>query len=709
MSSGESAIHFFQSATNRHIWLLRGQHSAYAFGLDAHGMLQHLYWGPKLMRDSDYGEPGPFPGRSDRPEGASQEEFAAWGDLKFNEPCLKATFSDGVRAVILRYTSYEVCADNHLVLTLQDASYPLTVQLHYTIIPKYDLFIRSAAFINTGNQPIKLERAMSAAWQFPLRDRYCLRTLNGEWGSEFQIQDAELVIGKQVVERRRGTRGHDAQPWFGLAAEDAGETYGEVWLGVLAYSSNFQFILDKTAAGQVTLTGGISDFDFLWQLDAGETFETPEFVGVYSNQGYGEASRMLHSYQMDYVLPETFAKQVRPVLYNSWYVTLFDVNVENQARAADRAAELGVELFVMDDGWFGQRKTDLAGLGDWHVDPDKFPDGLTPLINHVNGLGMGFGIWVEPEMVNPDSDLYRAHPDWVYHFPNRPRSESRHQLVLNVARQDVQDFIFSFLDDLLSNNNIQFIKWDMNRSFSEPGWPDAPEGRDREMWVRHAQGIYDIFKRLRAKHPGVMFESCAGGGGRVDLGIMPYVELFWMSDNTDPFDQIFMTEGFSMGYALATRMSWVTDPIRINNRRQPTLMYTFHSTMLGAMGIGANLLEWSDERMAQAKDLIGIYKEVRETIQMGNLYRLRSPRTSELAAFQFVHPNGQEAVVFAFLHSSKYGPCRKPLRLQGLEPDAIYHVEGEKIISGQALMQRGILVEMSGDFASQLIRIRRER
>jgi alpha-galactosidase len=708
MSVDESAIHFFQSAANHPIWILRGQHTAYAFGLDTHGMLQHLYWGPKLLRDADYGEPGPFPGRSDRPEGASQEEFPAWGDLKFNEPCLKATFADGVRAVVLRYASYEIHEDNRLIVTLQDAFYPLTIQLHYRIVPEYDLIIRSATLTNTGDQPIRLERVMSAAWQFPMRDQYRLRTLNGEWGAEFQIQDTNVRMGKQLVERRRGARGHDAQPWFGLAADGATETSGEVWLGTLAYSSNFQLILEKTAAGQVTLTGGISDFDFTWQLAPGEKFTTPDFAGVYSDQGFGEASRLLHGYQLEYVLPKNFARQVRPVLYNSWYVTLFDVNVENQSRAADRAAELGVELFVMDDGWFGQRKTDRAGLGDWYVDPDKFPDGLKPLIDHVNALGMDFGIWVEPEMINPDSDLYRAHPDWVYHFPNRPRSEGRHQLVLNVARQDVQDFIFDFMDDLLSNNHITFIKWDMNRPFSEPGWPDAPAGRDREMWVRHARGVYAVLERLRAQHPGVMFESCSGGGGRVDLGIMPYVEQFWMSDNTDPFDQIFMTEGFSMGYALAARMSWVTDPIRINGHRQPTLDYTFHSAMLGAMGLGANLLEWTDAQMAQARDLITAYKEVRETIQMGRLYRLRSPRASELAAFQFVHPQGQEVVVFIFLHSSRYGPFRTWLRLQGLEESAIYHVEGHDNVSGQALMKRGILVEMAGDFTSQMIRVRRK-
>jgi alpha-galactosidase len=272
----------------------------------------------------------------------------------------------------------------------------------------------------------------------------------------------------------------------------------------------------------------------------------------------------------------------------------------------------------------------------------------------------------------------------------------------------VQDFIFGFMDDLLANNDIKFIKWDMNRAISEPGWPDAPDGRDREVWVRHAQGLYDVFARLREKHPQVIFESCSGGGGRIDLGIMRYVEQFWMSDNTDPFDQLFMTEGFSLGYTLASKMSWVTDPIHMNNYRQPSLEYTFHSAMLGALGVGAQLLNWSDEAMQQAADLIAFYKQVRETIQFGYFYRLCSPRTNDLAAFQFVHPSGHESVVFLFLHSSKYGAFRITLPLDGLDETALYSLDdAAATISGKALMHKGISVNMSGDFVSRVIHIKR--
>jgi alpha-galactosidase len=361
----------------------------------------------------------------------------------------------------------------------------------------------------------------------------------------------------------------------------------------------------------------------------------------------------------------------------------------------------------MDDGWFGQRNNDRAGLGDWTVNKDKFPEGLGPLIRRVKELGMGFGIWVEPEMVNPDSDLYRTHPDWIYHFPNRPRSTGRNQYVLNVSRPDVQAFIVDFMDDLLGNNDIQFIKWDMNRHFSEPGWPDAPQGHDREIWVRHTRGVYDILRQLREKHPGVIFESCSGGGGRVDLGVMPYIEQFWMSDNTDPYDDLFIQEGFTLAHAPLTRMMWVTDPIWINNRAT-SLEYRFHLAMMGALGIGANLTKWSDAALDTTASFVALYKEIRETVQLGKLYRLRSPRESALSAVQFVHQDGHETVVFAFLSTSLFGEFRAVLRLQGLEPDARYRIDGtDTLLSGQALMKRGLPLTLKGSFVSQMLHIRR--
>jgi alpha-galactosidase len=726
------AIRQIETTPGHPTWILQTEQTAYVFGLDPLGRLAHLYWGPWLPQESDYGKAQvnqfwPF----ERAAGVAAEEYTAWGDVNYFEPGIKATFADGVRAVELAYAAAQVDEDAgrpRLIVTLRDCYYPLSVHLHYRVVAEYDLIERYVVVENQGETAIVLEQVMSALWCFPLRDRYRLRTLVGKWGAETQLQENIIVVGKQIVESRKGHTSHSANPWFGLDAGMNGEgaateTQGEVWFGALAYSGNWKFAIERDSSGQTTLAGGIHDFDFRWQLDAGEHFATPTFVGGYSNCGYGEASRHMHGFQLEYVLPKPFAHQPRPVLYNSWYATLFDVNMSNQVAAAERAAKVGVELFVVDDGWFGARKNDQSGLGDWWVDRDKFPEGLNPLIERVNELGMDFGIWVEPEMVNPDSDLYRAHPDWVYHFPNRQRTEQRNQLVLNFGREDVQEFILNLLDKLLADYPIKFIKWDMNRPFSEPGWPDAPAGRERELWVRHTWGLYRILDELRARHPDVLFESCSGGGGRVDLGILQRTDQVWTSDNTDPSDYLLITEGFSMAYVTQTRMMWVTDSQYPNNRLPP-LRYRFHTAMTGTLGVGSALAGWSAAEMEEARTLIALYKEIRATVQQGQLYRLRSPRSSELAAVQYVHRDGSQAALFCFLHSSRFGPVRAWVQLQGLESLAHYRVEGLPVerpphalqeaatttivLSGAALMQRGLYLSLRGDYQSLIVRLFRE-
>ncbi|MBE2238972.1 MAG: alpha-galactosidase [Caldilineaceae bacterium] len=707
-----SAIVASTSPAGQAIWVLEGERTAYAFGLDRFGCLQHMYWGPRLRAASDYGEPSPALERfaHERVAGVSQEEYPAWGDIKYLEPCLKVAFADGVRSAMLRYAKAAILAGDEapeLVISFADDHYPLLVDLHYRLWGEHDLIERFAVIRNTGNEPINLEQTLSALWHLPLDETYRLRTLGGRWGGEFQISEVLAPLGKQIIESRRGITSAHANPWFGIDRNgSASETHGDVWFGALAYSGNWKLVVERNAYGQTMIAGGIHDFDHTWKLDAGESFTTPSFVAGFTAEGYGDASRLLHRFQLDVVMPRSTANTLLPVLYNSWYVTEFDVNFENQAAAARKAADLGIELFVMDDGWFGVRDDDTSGLGDWTVDKRKFPNGLTPLIDYVNSLGMEFGIWVEPEMVNIQSDLYARHPDWIYHFPTRPRSESRHQLVLNFGRADVQAFVLDFMHELLSNHNIRFVKWDMNRSFSEPGYPDAEDGREREVWVRHVQGLYRIFAELREAHPQVMFESCSSGGGRVDLGILRYVEDFWMSDNVDPLDNLLMYEGYSMAYAPKAKMMWVNDPFHWTNRA-PSLTFRFHQAMTGALGVGANLLRWSAEEMTEAREHIAMYKRIRPIVQHGRLYRLASLREGDWAAFQYVGADDKETVVLVFLQASRFGASRRWLRLQGLAPDAQYRIEGaETVLSGAALMARGVQIELRGDLQSTLLHLK---
>jgi alpha-galactosidase len=408
------------------------------------------------------------------------------------------------------------------------------------------------------------------------------------------------------------------------------------------------------------------------------------------------------------ILPQAPKARPRPIIYNSWEATGFDVNEAGQEALAEKAASLGIERFVMDDGWFGQRRDDHAGLGDWYVNPKKFPNGLKPLIDKVHSLGMDFGLWVEPEMVNPDSDLYRKHADWVLNFPGRPRSESRNQLVLNLARQDVRDYVFHFLDDLLSKNDIAFYKWDYNRNWSEPGWDAVATDEQKEVYVKYVDNLYSILRELRAKHPKVEIESCSGGGGRVDLGILGVTDEVWPSDNTDPFDRLTIQDGFTYAYTPGVMMAWVTDSPNWVNNRTTSVEYRFLSSMQGSLGVGANLDKWTPDDFAVAKDMIAAYKQVRETVQHGSLYRLISPQhNSEYSATESVSLDKQQAALFTFLHSSQKGYPFPRVYLRGLDPTQQYRLRfihsakalnAPEFASGSYWMNHGIEVILRGDF-----------
>ncbi|GAC1642148.1 MAG: hypothetical protein NVS4B9_34390 [Ktedonobacteraceae bacterium] len=518
--------------------------STYCFGLNEHdSSLQHIYWGPhiasaEILETAHSSEPLLVAFES--PTGMSREEYVPWGEMRFSEPSLKATYADGTRVIEWLFAEHGIersGASQTLWLRFRDPSYPLTVTLYYRIYDGHDIIERWVRLENSGGSgPITIEQALSADWHLPRRESYRLTYLYGQHIKEMQLAQVVLGPGKVVLESRRGTTSHQFNPWIALDPEArATQESGEVWSAALAWSGSWKIVLEMTPYGEVHCTGGVNDFDFRYHLDENAQLELPAFVGLYSGQGFGGLSRVWHAYEREHVFPEP-PDAVRPVLYNSWEATGFAVNERNQMQLAEKAAALGVEVFVVDDGWFGARSNDYAGLGDWTVNLEKFPRGLNPLIARVNALEMRFGLWVEPEMVNPDSELYRAHPDWVYHFRHRSRTVGRNQLVLNLARDDVRAWVLATLDRLLSEQNIEFIKWDMNRFFAEPGWPDEVGRNPERVWLDHVRNLYGIIDELRRRHPRVMFEACAGGGGRVDLGILSRVEQVWPSDNTDALD-----------------------------------------------------------------------------------------------------------------------------------------------------------------------------
>ncbi|CAG0927386.1 alpha-galactosidase [Thermoflexales bacterium] len=682
-------------------WILETAHTGYAIGLNQAGMLTQRYWGERLPRSEDYPPAIDSDGWAsfNGPGQIVPEEYPAHGGAKYTEPCLKATFADGVRDVVLKFDRAEV-RGTELDLQLHDVAYPLEVILHYRVHEAYDLIERWVTVKNNGETPVTLERIWSAQWHLPPGETYRLTHLSGRWDDENHLHRDVLSPGLKIVESRRLTTSHHHQPWFTIDKGNADEDTGEVWTGALAWSGNWKLSAEVTEFSSTRVSLGINDWDFAWRLDAGETFTTPSSLAGYTPHGFGAASRNWHDYLRDGVLPHGHA--LHKVLYNSWEATLFNVDEASQAALAEIAASLGVELFVMDDGWFHGRNWDNAGLGDWWPDENKFPNGLHGLIEKVNDLGMDFGLWIEPEMVNPDSELYRAHPDWVIHFPTRQRTELRNQLILNLARPDVQDYLITTLAQLLSENNITFIKWDMNRNVSEPGWPGAP-GDQRELWVRYVQGLYHVWGTLRERHPNVIWQSCSGGGGRADLGILKFADQIWVSDNTEATARLNIQEGFSQLFPANVMEAWVTDA----GQGFVPLEFRFHVSLCGSLGVGGNLLDWDESDRALAKQSIALYKELRPIIQLGDQYRLRSPQESSFSAVQYMRKDRSEGVLFAFRVHLPDPIQLPPLYLRGLDPTAWYEIEGApQIRSGLAWMRAGLPLELY-NLQSVVKRIRR--
>ena len=689
---------------NANKWILETNSTAYVFGLDEGGRLVHMYWNQRLPFIDDYADvttPSVF-SSFDMPEAQTREEYPAYGGVKYIDPCLKLTFADGTRDTVLCFESDEIEAGESPLLKLHfhDSYYPLEVTLCYRVHARYDLIERWVEIRQSSDSAVMVERLWSAQWHFPINQSYRLTHLAGRWLSEMNIIRETLTPGIKVLESRRLTSSHYHTPWFAVDGGQADEEQGDVWFGILAWSGNWKLSAEVTAYASTRISMGLNDWDFALKLLPGGVFSTPSCYGGFSASGFGPASRVLHDFVREQKLPH--GKMLHKVLYNSWEATEFNVNVDSQVQLAELAAEMGVELFVLDDGWFHGRNKDNAGLGDWWPDEKKFPNGLAPLIRRVNDLGMDFGLWFEPEMVNPDSELYRAHPDWVIHFPTRARSEARQQLILNFARTDVREDIIKKMDRILTENNIRFIKWDMNRNISEPGWPDAPQ-EARELWVRYVEGVYEVWRDLAARHPQVIWQTCSGGGGRSDLGMLTLADQVWTSDNTEPTARLGIQEGFSMLYPASIMEAWVTD---MGSADIP-LEFRMHVSMCGSLGIGGHLVRWGAERRAEAARWIGVYKEIRATIQYGSQYRLISPQQNAYSAVEYVSQDGAEGVLFVFrTHLAE--PAVLPLiHLRGLEAEGRYQIEGlEGVRSGRAWMKSGISIPLK-DYQSAVRRIAR--
>ncbi|MEU7072133.1 alpha-galactosidase [Streptomyces narbonensis] len=688
--------------------LLRTPNSLYAVRVGADDSPRHLYWGAPLDTHALAALPeAASPAASSFEADAAPDELAPQTGARFGPSGLQVRFGDGTRGTQWRFAGHSVDG-GELRLLLEDRHRPLRTALCYRVHPDTEVIERWTELTHTGAEggppdPVSVGRLDSASWTAPPLTDYRLSHLVGGWNSEFQLQCDRLPVAETVLTSRRGLTGHHASPWLAVDDGTATEETGEVWSTALAWSGSWRITVHRDPVGRTTWTGGFGHEGIGWTLLPGQTLRTPTYAGLYSSEGFGAASRTWHAYVRRHVLPGP--ERDRPVLYNSWEATGFGVDEAGQLRLAHLAARAGAELFVLDDGWFGSRRDDRSGLGDWTPRKEAFPDGLRPLADEVHRLGMDFGLWVEPEMVNRDSELYRSHPDWVLHSPHLDATELRNQLVLNFARPEVEEWAGHTLDQLVRAHDVDWLKWDANRAFTEAGWGGHPDP-DR-LWIDHTRAVHRIMDRLRAEHPGLRIEACAGGGGRVDLGMLARTDQAWTSDNTDPVDRIGIQHGFGQLFPAAAMAAWVTDSPNPTTGRVTPLRFRFHVAMAGTLGLGGDLTSWSEEELAETAELVATYKEIRPLVQRGLQHRVATG--GPVTAVHYAAPDDSEHAILVWRPTTRFGHRPDPVRLPALDPEALYlDPDLDRVHSGAVLVRRGIDPRLpAGDHASSLIRLRR--
>ena len=594
-----------------------------------------------------------------------------------------------------------------LEITLKDSLYPVLVTLRYTVFADTDILARSVEIQNRTDAAVKILKAASLNIDFRDTD-FQLLHLSGTWGRERQVVRKDLAEGSCSIESRRGASSHQHNPFLALLRPGASETSGEVYAVNLVYSGNFLAQAEVDGFDNTRVSIGINPFEFTWLLEPGESFQAPEAVMAYSPSGLGELSRGLHRLYRSRLCRGKHRDLERPILINNWEATYFDFDEASIVGIARNASPLGIELMVLDDGWFGKRNNDQSSLGDWQVDQVKLPNGLEGLAAKINALGLKFGLWVEPEMVSPDSDLYREHPDWCLHVPGRNRSESRNQLVLDLSRTDVQEYIIVAMSRILDNRSVSYIKWDMNRNMTEVGSAALGPNQQKEVFHRYILGLYRVLETIVTRYPDVLFESCSGGGGRFDPGMLYYMPQTWTSDNTDAIARLKIQQGTSIAYPASSMGSHVSAVPNHQVNRITSLKMRGDVAMSANLGYELDLRQQSEAERAEMKAQVDYYKSIRHLVQFGNLYRLLDAFASNEASWMYVSDHADEAIAFYYRVLGQAQEKFQNLRLQGLDPQADYVTEDGTVYGGDELMNIGIPIPLlTGDFQSWTIHLKR--
>jgi len=677
---------------------LRNEHISYVIRVHEDGSLGHLYFGAPLDPDRPLAhvEPAGFEGFSNRVGDPVALEYPTTGGGDYRIPGLTVEHADGSTVVSLLYVEHRIVAGKPawpgsglpatyveaddeaetLVVTLADAVSGVGVDLAYTIFRDRLVIARSARIRNDGASTIRLTGVMSATLDLP-DARWELVQLSGTWARENHVIASPLRRGRQSVGSDRGSSSAQHNPFLALRRATTTEESGEVYGFSLVYSGNFIAEAEVDPFDTTRVRIGISPNTFRWTLEPGDAFVSPEAILVYSDTGLGAMSDALHGLYRERLARGTWRDAPRPVLINNWEATYFGFDESKLVEIASSARDLGVELFVLDDGWYGQRDSDDSSLGDWFVDRRKLPNGLDGLAANVEALGIRFGLWIEPEMVSQRSRLFEAHPDWAIGVPGRPRTESRQQLVLDLSRPEIVDHLFGALSDVLASAPISYIKWDFNRTITEPYSVALPADRQGEFFHRYVLGLYDLYGRLTTAFPDVLFESCASGGGRFDPGMLAFAPQAWTSDDTDAVERLAIQWGTSMAYPLSSMAAHVAAVPNHQTGRITPIDTRAAVAFFGVFGYELDPTELSDADRASVAAQIAFYKAHRETFQRGRFVRLRSPfEAGEGTAWMAIEPDGSRAVVGYYQVLNRPVPTADHLRLRGLDASRTYRVTG---------------------------------
>ena len=659
------------------------------------------------------------------------DAFPTFGTSYVNEPALRAVHADGNTSTELAYVSHTTAQEadgvQYTEITLRDTYFPFDVVLCFNAYQKENVIEAWTVISHNEKKPVMLYNYASSHLFFS-EPTYYLTQFYGEWADEMKMKEMQLTRGKKVLESKLGVRSNQhAHACFLLGLDaPAQENSGRVLGGTLAWPGSWNLTFDVDNLDNLHVICGINSFAGQYSLAKGEKFETPRMLYSYSDEGTGRITRNFHRWAKKYGIWR--GDRTRTTLLNNWEATYFDFNEEVLSGIIKDASEMGFELFLLDDGWFGTkhpRNSDNAGLGDWQVNKNKLPNGLGYLVEEADKNGIKFGIWLEPEMVNPASELYEKHPDWVITQPNRPLDLSRNQLILDLSNPKVQDFVYSVVDNTMTENpGIAYIKWDCNRFVTNSGSFYLPAEKQSHLWIEYVRGLLSIFERVRAKYPDVSIMLCSGGGGRIDYASLRYFDEFWISDNTDAYNRIFIQWGatyFFPSMALASHVSVV--PNHITGRTVP-LKFRFDVAMSAKLGMDLQPKDMTPEEKEFSKNAIQEYYGIREIVQHGDLYRLLSPYESVRTAMMYVSEDKKDAVVFTYLLEKVInGGNNQVLYLKGLDPEKRYRLnelnkapntyswftplEG-KTYTGAYLMEYGIRFPMYNQFDSKIIRLTEE-